>query len=96
MVGTKRKKQQSGTRAMSIDRHSVDTSTQRPASSRRTIRLRANRPSPKMTGVTMTNQKYDAIIIGTSDERQPLGKRLSEAGVGTDYDEAQRVGSSAA
>jgi hypothetical protein len=49
-----------------------------------------------MTGVTMTNQKYDAIIIGTSDERQPLGKRLSEAGVRTDYDEAQRVGSSTA
>ena len=49
-----------------------------------------------MTGVTMTNQQHDAIIIGTSEEQRPLAKRLSEAGVGTDYDEAQRVGSSIA
>jgi len=49
-----------------------------------------------MTGVTMTKQKYDAIIIGTGKEGQPLAKRLSEGGVGTDSDEARRVGSSAA
>jgi hypothetical protein len=48
------------------------------------------------TGVTMTNQTYDAIIIGTSEEGRPFSKRLPEAGVGTDYDEAQRVESSIA
>jgi len=49
-----------------------------------------------MTCVTMTKQKYDAIIIGTSNEGQPLAKRLSEAVSELIPTMLQELGSSAA
>jgi hypothetical protein len=81
---------------MSINRHSVDTSTQASGQLETNYSIAGQSALAEDDGVTMTKQKYDAIIIGTGKEGQPLAKRLSEGGVGTDSDEARRVGSSAA
>jgi hypothetical protein len=44
-----------------------------------TSRLQPNRRSPKMTCVTMTEQKYGAIIVGAGQAGSPLATPLPEA-----------------
>jgi hypothetical protein len=81
---------------MSINRHSVDTSTQASGQLETNYSIAGQSALAEDDGVTMTKQKYDAIIIGTSNEGQPLAKRLSEAVSELIPTMLQEIGSSAA